>query len=119
VGHTRASRALEALRKEDFSVLITDLKMPDMDGMEVLKEAKKIDPDVEVIIFPPHGSIQGAVQALKEGADDFPVKPFEPMELVTKLKSHRDARPQQRVRLPGAGDRGILSSTCTQRAPPC
>ncbi len=99
VGHTRASRALEALRKEDFSVLITDLKMPDMDGMEVLKEAKKIDPDVEVIIFTAHGSIQGAVQAIKEGADDFLVKPFEPMELVTKLEKAIEKRGlKQRVR---------------------
>jgi DNA-binding NtrC family response regulator len=46
VGYTKARKALDELKKDTFSVLITDLKMPEMDGMEVLKEAKKIDPDI-------------------------------------------------------------------------
>ncbi|HNQ85507.1 MAG TPA: sigma-54 dependent transcriptional regulator [Deltaproteobacteria bacterium] len=99
VGFTRAPKALDALRKEDFSVLITDLKMPDMDGMEVLSEAKKIDPDIEVIIFTAYGSIEGAVQAIKEGAHDYLVKPFEPMELAAKIEKALEKRGlKQRVR---------------------
>ncbi|HWR69252.1 MAG TPA: sigma-54 dependent transcriptional regulator [Desulfomonilia bacterium] len=99
MGYTKAPKALEALRKEDFSVLITDLKMPDMDGMEVLAEAKKIDPDIEVIIFTAYGSIEGAVQAIKEGAHDYLVKPFEPIELVAKIEKAIEKRGlKQRVR---------------------
>jgi len=99
VGHTRAAKALEALKKDDYSVLITDLKMPDMDGMEVLKEAKKINPDVEVIIFTAFGSIEGAVEAIKEGAHDYLVKPFEPIELFTKIEKAIEKRElKQRVR---------------------
>ncbi|MEN6447460.1 MAG: sigma-54 dependent transcriptional regulator [Syntrophaceae bacterium] len=99
VGFTRAGKALEALRKDDFSVMITDLKMPDMDGMEVLKEAKIINPDIEVIIFTAYGSIEGAVNAIKEGAHDYLVKPFEPYELVAKIEKAIEKRElKQRVR---------------------
>jgi len=99
VGYTKANKALDALRKDNFSVLITDLKMPDMDGMEVLKEAKKIDPDIEVIIFTAYGSIEGAVQAIKEGAHDYLVKPFEAIELVAKIEKAIEKRSlKQRVR---------------------
>lgn len=99
IGHTRAAKALEALKKDDYSVLITDLKMPDMDGMEVLKEAKKINPDIEVIIFTAYGSIEGAVEAIKEGAHDYLVKPFESIELFTKIEKAIEKRElKQRVR---------------------
>jgi DNA-binding NtrC family response regulator len=99
VGYTKARKALDELKKDTFSVLITDLKMPEMDGMEVLKEAKKIDPDIEVIIFTAYGSIEGAVQAIKEGAHDYLVKPFEAIELVAKIDKAIEKRGlKQRVR---------------------
>jgi two-component system response regulator HydG len=70
-----------------------------MDGMEVLKEAKKIDPDIEVIIFTAYVSIEGAVQAIKEGAHDYLVKPFEAIELVAKIEKAIEKRSlKQRVR---------------------
>ncbi|HNY66381.1 MAG TPA: sigma-54 dependent transcriptional regulator [Deltaproteobacteria bacterium] len=98
-GFTRAEGALEALKKEECSVLLTDLKMPDMDGMEVLKRAKGIDPDVEVIIFTAYGSIEGAVEAMKLGAHDYLVKPFEAIELIAKIESAIEKRElKQRVK---------------------
>ncbi|HPC47350.1 MAG TPA: response regulator, partial [Deltaproteobacteria bacterium] len=98
-GFTRAARALDLLRKEEISVFITDLKMPDMDGMEVLAAAKRIDPDVEVIIFTAYGSIESAVKAIKEGAHDYLVKPFEPIELAAKVEKAIEKRMlSQRVR---------------------
>jgi DNA-binding NtrC family response regulator len=98
-GFTRAESALETLRKEECSVLLTDLKMPDMDGMEVLKRAKGIDPDVEVIIFTAYGSIEGAVEAMKRGAHDYLVKPFEAIELMAKIESAIEKRElKQRVK---------------------
>jgi DNA-binding NtrC family response regulator len=98
-GFTRAESALDTLKKEECSVLLTDLKMPDMDGMEVLKRAKGIDPDVEVIIFTAYGSIEGAVEAMKRGAHDYLVKPFEAIELMAKIGSAIEKRElKQRVK---------------------
>lgn len=97
-GFTSAAKALNALRQEDCSVLLTDLKMPDMDGMEVLRMAKQIDPDVEVILFTAYGSIEGAVEAMKQGAHDYLVKPFEAIELLAKIESAMEKRAlKQRV----------------------
>lgn len=98
-GFTKAALALEALRDEECGVLLTDLKMPDMDGMEVLKRAKQIDPDVEVILFTAYGSIEGAVEAMKHGAHDYLVKPFEAIELMAKIESAIEKRDlKQRVK---------------------
>jgi DNA-binding NtrC family response regulator len=98
-GFIKPDIALDALKNDEYSVLITDLKMPDMDGMEVLRRAKEVDPDVEVIIFTAYGSIEGAVQAMKQGAHDYLVKPFEPIELVAKIESAIEKRElKQRVR---------------------
>ena len=99
VGFTRPEIALNALKRDEYHVLITDLKMPDMDGMQVLHHAKQIDPDLEVIIFTAYGSIDGAVQAMKQGAHDYLVKPFEPVELIAKIESAIEKRElKQRVR---------------------
>lgn len=98
-GFTKAANALQALKEDDCSVLLTDLKMPDMDGMEVLKRAKEIDPEVEVILFTAYGSIEGAVEAMKQGAHDYLVKPFEAIELMAKIESAIEKRElKQRVR---------------------
>ena len=98
-GFTDPGKALDALRKDSYCVLVTDQKMPEMDGMVVLREAKKIDPDVEVIILTAYGSIEGAVRAIKEGAYDYISKPFEPLELVTKIEKAIEKRElKQRVR---------------------
>ena len=97
-GFTSPAKALDALRQEECSVLLTDLKMPDMDGMEVLRLAKQIDPDVEVILFTAYGSIEGAVEAMKQGAHDYLVKPFEAIELLAKIESAMEKRAlKQRV----------------------
>jgi len=98
-GYTNPTKALNALRDDSYCVMITDLKMPNKDGMMVLQEAKRIDPDVEVIILTAYGSIEGAVKAIKEGAYDYIAKPFEPLELVTKIEKAIEKRElKQRVR---------------------
>lgn len=70
--------------QEDFQVVITDLKMPEMDGMELLEEMKKLDSDVIVIILTGFGTIESAVKAIKGGAYDYIAKPlkFEEIEIV-------------------------------------
>jgi two-component system response regulator FlrC len=69
--------ALEKIKIEHFDLLITDLKMPKMDGMALLKKAKEVFPDMQVIVLTAHGSIDNAVAAIKEGAFDYLTKPLE------------------------------------------
>lgn len=80
--------ALIKLSQKDFGLMLLDLKMPGMDGMEVLKKTVDIRPDIRVIIITAHGTIESAVDAMKLGAVDFIQKPFSPeqiRELVLKV----------------------------------
>jgi DNA-binding NtrC family response regulator len=77
---------LEILRNENFDVVITDLRMPSIDGLTFLKEIKKLSPETEVIMMTAFGTIDNAVQAMKEGAYDYLTKPFSYEELSIKLK---------------------------------
>ncbi|MBL0699615.1 MAG: sigma-54-dependent Fis family transcriptional regulator [Desulfosarcina sp.] len=78
--------ALKKFKNYKFSMVITDVKMPDMSGMEVLGAIKKISPEVPVIMMSAYGTIGKAVDAMKEGASDYLVKPFssESLEMVVK-----------------------------------
>ena len=78
--------ALETLQREVVDVVITDLKMPHMDGFEVLRRIKKISPHTEVIMITGHGDINAAVQAMREGAFDFLTKPVRLRELMASLE---------------------------------
>ncbi len=78
-------QALEALRKNTIHVLVADLKMPEMDGMNLLKTARTVHPDVEVILISGHGTIGEAVEAMKEGAYDFLIKPFKRITLIKTI----------------------------------
>ncbi len=72
--------ALQKFRREAFKMVITDVKMPKMSGLEVLKEIKKVSPHTPVIMVTAYGTIQNAVEAMKEGASDYILKPF-PMRI--------------------------------------
>jgi DNA-binding NtrC family response regulator len=71
-----AGKALDLLRTHSFDLLITDLDMPEMDGIELLNAASEVDPDLIGIIMTGHGSIETAVDAMKAGAFDYLLKPF-------------------------------------------
>ena len=73
--------AIDKLRKGTFDLLITDLMMPEVDGMEVLHEAKKLHPKIMAIIITGYASLETAIQAVKEGAYDYLRKPFRLEEL--------------------------------------
>jgi len=79
--------ALEKLRSGLFGVVFLDLKMPGMDGMEVLRRIKKDWPKIRVIIITAHGTIESAVEAMKLGAVDFIQKPFSPIDIRELAKS--------------------------------
>ncbi len=76
---------IEYLKKNSFDVVITDLRMPTMDGMTFLKEIKKLSPAIEVIMMTAYGTVENAVTAMKEGAYDYITKPFPYDELSIKL----------------------------------
>ncbi len=77
---------LELIRRERFAVALVDLKLPDMDGIAVLREIRKIDPETSVIIMTAFGTVETAVEAMKLGAYDFITKPFESEHLILIIK---------------------------------
>jgi DNA-binding NtrC family response regulator len=78
--------ALERLQDKDFDLVITDLKMPGMSGMEVLKTIKVLQPEVPVIIITGFSTVDTAVEAMKNGAFDYISKPFTPEQINEKIK---------------------------------
>ena len=78
--------AIQALRKRDFDVAILDLKMEDMNGIEVLKIFKKMSPQMEVIMLTGHGSEKAAKEGIEFGAFDYLTKPCELDDLLTKIR---------------------------------
>ena len=73
--------ALAKLKEKDYRLILLDLRMPGMDGMEVLRQLREIRPDIRVIIITAYGTIESAVDAMKLGAADFIQKPFSPEEI--------------------------------------
>lgn len=86
--------ALEILDKKEFNVLLTDLKMEAMDGIELMKHAKRITPDIETIIFTGYATIESAIDAMKEGAVNYFSKPINLNELKGLI---RDIKERKRV----------------------
>ena len=79
------TEGIQALRKQDFDVAILDLKMEDMNGIEVLKIFKKMDPAMPVIMLTGHGSAQAAKEGMESGAFDYLTKPCELEQLIQKI----------------------------------
>ena len=73
--------ALAKLKEKDYGLVLLDLRLPGMDGMEVLRRLREIRPDIRVIIITAYGTIESAVDAMKLGAVDFIQKPFSPKEI--------------------------------------
>ncbi len=82
--HTAASgtEGIEKLEKERFDVVLTDLKMPGADGIEVLHTAKKIQSDAEVVLMTAYGTVDSAIEAMRAGAFHFLMKPFRAEEVL-------------------------------------
>lgn len=78
--------AIELVRKENFDVVITDLKMPGFDGLQLLEEVKKKDEDVPVIIITAYGTIDAATEALQKGGFDFITKPFKKEQILFTIE---------------------------------
>lgn len=81
------AEGIQRLRKQDFDVAILDLKMEDMDGIEVLRVFKKMVPDLPVIMLTGHGTEKAAREGLEMGAFDYLTKPCDLEELVKKIRA--------------------------------
>lgn len=88
--------ALAKLAQQPYNILLVDLKMPGMDGLQVLAQAKNLQPDAPVIIMTAYATVDTAVQAMKQGAYDYLVKPFEPEELSLLVGKLTDAQALRR-----------------------
>jgi len=89
------AQGLNVVRSKDVHLLITDLKMPEMDGMALLDAVRRESPTTEVVILTGHGSVEGAVDAMKKGAFDYILKPVNLEELgllVGRVLKQRDLR---------------------------
>lgn len=82
---TRAAACLEQLRSKQCDLLITDLRMPGMSGMELLREAKRIMPSLPVVVITAYGDVPVAVEAMKAGAADFLEKPLERQSFLSAV----------------------------------
>lgn len=90
---SNAVEGVKLLQSTNYDAVITDLRLPRMDGIDFLREIKKASPDTVVIIMTAYGSIENAVTAMKEGAYDYVTKPFSLEELTIKLRKalkHKD-----------------------------
>lgn len=94
---TKASgkEAVSALEKESFDLLLVDLKLRDIDGLEVMREAKKHSPDTVVIMLTGHGSLESAMEAIRYGAFDYLLKPSSVQDLKSSIKRGLDKRQEE------------------------
>jgi DNA-binding NtrC family response regulator len=77
--------AAELLEKDSFDLILTDLKMPGMDGMELLARAKSRDEDALVLVITAYGSLESAEEAMNKGAFDFITKPFRKEQILLAI----------------------------------
>lgn len=87
---TQADVAIDALRADPFDLLITDLKMPGIDGLGVLRQAKAIAPELPIILITAHATVATAIAAMREGAFDYVEKPFDNDELKELVRRALD-----------------------------
>jgi len=85
MGAESGVRALEIVKDNDFDVIVLDVKMPGMDGIETLSEIKRKFPLKEVIMLTGHGTVSSAIEGMKKGAFDYLLKPCEMSDLVEKV----------------------------------
>ncbi len=93
------SKAFDILERKAFDIVITDLKMPDIEGISLLQRIKELYPDTLVIVITAYGTVESAVEAMKLGAYDYIQKPFDPERLILIIKRAVDYRRLERENL--------------------
>jgi len=83
-------QGIEKIKQKDYNLIFTDIKMPKMDGIEVLEKAKELKPDIPVIMISGHGDIDTAVECIKKGAFDFIQKPLDLNRMLITIRNATD-----------------------------
>ena len=84
-GAASGIKALEIIKDKDFDVIVLDVKMPDMDGIETLRHIKKLKPEIEVIMLTGHASVEFGLKGMQLGAFDYVMKPAPLTELLDTI----------------------------------
>jgi DNA-binding NtrC family response regulator len=114
--------ALDRVTRGDYALLIADLVMPEMDGMELLRRARAASPRTDVVIVTGYGTVEAAVEAIRSGAADFLTKPFDARRIVevisrvTELRRLRDENQTLRAELTGRSGAITPPSAAMRRA---
>lgn len=124
-GHTVAEaengeKAIAAVLNNHFNLILLDYKMPGMDGLEVLKEIKHINPEIDVVIITAYGTIETAVEAIKVGAIDYITKPVELDELlilVNRVAERRQLIRENELLRDELGKKGITADKIIYKSP--
>jgi two-component system response regulator AtoC len=116
-------RALECVRRQIYEAILLDLKLPDIDGLEILRACKKYQPNTPVMIITAYASVDTAIRAMKEGAFDYITKPFNPEEVSLTLShiiSHQALKRENiylKLKLEQRYDRRSIISKSHKMAP--
>jgi len=78
--------AIEEVKKEKYQMVITDLMLPEMNGIDIIKNIKEVDPDIQCIVITGYATVSTAVEAMKAGAFDYLMKPFNSSEIMMLIK---------------------------------
>lgn len=108
-GSPSGEQALELIKERIFDMVILDIKMPGgMDGIETLREIKKLRPETEVLLLTGHGSVETSVEGMKEGAFDYLLKPVKLEKLLEKMAKALDKKDTEEHRRQSAQIRKLL-----------
>jgi DNA-binding NtrC family response regulator len=102
--------ALSRLKQYNFDVVILDVRMPGIGGIETLREIKSLKPLTEVILLTGYGTVETAIEGMKQGAFDFLLKPCKIEELETKIKKAFERKDEHEERIRAAKVSDIISS---------
>ena len=115
---TNGKDALALIRDNRYQLIISDIKMPGLDGIRLLEETRKISPDTDMILMTAYGSVEDAVECLRKGATDYILKPFDMDDLtirVNRILSLRRIKARCRPLEEDARSGKIIGSSPTTR----
>jgi DNA-binding NtrC family response regulator len=115
VGVSSAEAGIERLECDSFDILVTDVSLPGMTGIELLQHCTRLRPGTITIVITAHGTIDIAVEAMKRGASDFLVKPFELATLLGAVRVAAARVSRKAMPVEGVGPRGIVALSAVMR----